>query len=178
MSSSIIMIKTPSPNFPEVRQQQDYKSPALLIFSLWMFSSIFSATKIEFTSNVTVLKRRKLYQPFIAGISIAFNMQDVVLIAFASWMLNRGLASRNIAVVFPWVIVTFYGLYYNHYMSISRMAAVLRHIRYVTAVPWLALLTISIGLVVRVILTLRVLQLSANLWYRKKLEKEFYESIL
>nr|CAH7761760.1 unnamed protein product [Callosobruchus chinensis] len=138
---------TPSPNFPEVRQQQDYKSPALLIFSLWMFSSIFSATKIEFTSNVTVLKRRKLYQPFIAGISIAFNTQDVVLIAFASWMLNRGLASRNIAVVFPWVI--FYGLYYNHYTSISRMAAVLRHIRYVTAVPWLAVLAISIGLVVR-----------------------------
>ncbi|VEN60209.1 unnamed protein product, partial [Callosobruchus maculatus] len=146
MSSSTIMIKTPSPNFPGVRHFQDYKSPSLLIVSLWLFSSMFSAAKIEFTSNVTVLKRRKLYQPFIAGISIAFNMQDVVLIAFASWMLHRGLASRNIALVFPWVIVTLYGLYYNHYKSVSKMAAVLRHIRYVTAVPWLALLAISIGL--------------------------------
>nr|CAI5826269.1 unnamed protein product [Callosobruchus analis] len=165
MSSSTIMIKSPSPNFPEIRHMQDYKSPSLLIFSLWIFSSMFSAAKIEFTSNVT-------------GISIAFNMQDVALIAFASWMLHRGLASRNIALVFPWVVVTFYGLYYNHYKSVSKMAAVLRHIRYVTAVPWLALLAISIGLVLRVILTLRVLQLSANLWYRKKLEKELYESIL
>ncbi|CAH1973836.1 unnamed protein product [Acanthoscelides obtectus] len=165
MSSSTIMIKSPSPNYQDIRHLQEYKFPTLLVFSLWTFSSMFSAAKIEFSSNVT-------------GISVAFNMQDVVLIAFASWMLHRGLATRNIALIFPWVIVTFYGLYYNHYKSVSKMATILRHIRYVTAVPWLALFAISIGLVLRVILTLRILQLSANLWYRKKLEKELYETVL
>ncbi|KAG5876630.1 hypothetical protein JTB14_005046 [Gonioctena quinquepunctata] len=166
MSSSTIVIKNP-PNYPgsvlktNVLEQ---KSPTLLISSLWLFSSIFSAAKIDFSTNVT-------------GVSVAFNVQDAVLISFSAWVLHRGLSSRNIALIFPWIMVTLYGLYYNHYRSLSRMMTILKHVRHATALPWIALSTTAIGLVLRVILILRILQLSANLWYRKKLEKELYESM-
>ncbi|KAJ8934020.1 hypothetical protein NQ314_013656 [Rhamnusium bicolor] len=168
MSSSTIIIKNPVPTIQDgtilKTKFPEHKSSALLIISLWVFSSIYSAAKTDFSSNAT-------------GISIAFNMQDVVLIVFAAWMLHRGLATRNVALIFPWVIVTLYGLYYNHYKSLSKMMSVLRHIRHASALPWVALFITAIGLVLRVILTLRILQLSANLWYRKKLEKELYETI-
>ncbi|KAJ8970250.1 hypothetical protein NQ317_017612, partial [Molorchus minor] len=97
---------------------------------------------------------------------------------------------RNVALVFPWVIVTLYGLYYNHYKSLSKMTTVLRSVRHATGLPWLALFVTSIGLgkylkyprpksitVLRVFLVLKVLHLAAHLWYRKKLEKELYEPI-
>ncbi|KAJ8922969.1 hypothetical protein NQ315_001515 [Exocentrus adspersus] len=166
MSSSTIVIKNPVPNFPDstLKSLNEQKSPALLIVSLWLFSSIFSAAKTDFSSNTT-------------GVSIAFNMQDVVLIAFSSWMLHRGLATRSSALIFPWVIVTLYGLYFNHYRSLSKMMTVLRHVRHATALPWIAIFITAVGLVLRVVLTVRILQLSANLWYRRKLEKELYETI-
>ncbi|XP_023311436.1 uncharacterized protein LOC111692011 [Anoplophora glabripennis] len=165
-SSSTIVIKNPAPNFPDtaLKSLNEQKSPALLVVSLWLFSSIFSAAKTDFSSNTT-------------GISIAFNMQDVVLVAFSAWMLLRGLSTRSAALIFPWVIVTLYGLYFNHYKSLSKMMTVLRHVRHATALPWIALFVTAVGLVLRVLLTLRILQLSANLWYRKKLEKELYETI-
>ncbi|KAJ8956675.1 hypothetical protein NQ318_014030 [Aromia moschata] len=175
MSSSTIVIKNPGPNLQDgilKAKLAEQKSPTLLIITLWVFSSIFSAAKIDFSSNVT-------------GISISFNMQDVVLIAFSAWMLHRGLSTRNVALIFPWVIVTVYGLYYNHYKSLSKMLGVLRSIRHTTGLPWIALFITSIGLgkynkttLLRVVLILRIIQLSANLWYRRKLEKELYEPVI
>ncbi|XP_074036064.1 uncharacterized protein [Leptinotarsa decemlineata] len=166
MSSSTIVIKTP-PNYPDSvlkANPLEQKSSKLLISSLWLFSSVFSAAKIDFSANVT-------------GISFSFNIQDVLLVSFAAWMLHKGLATRNVALIFPWILAALYGLYYNHYKSLSRMAAVLKHVRHTTALPWIALSTTALGLVLRVILIMRILQLSANLWYRKKLEKELYEPI-
>ncbi|KAH1016437.1 hypothetical protein HUJ04_007655 [Dendroctonus ponderosae] len=104
-------------------------------------------------------------------------MQDVVLIVFTAWMLHKGLSTRNIAFIFPWVVVTLYGLYFNHYKSLRRMMLILKTVRQTTGLPWLALFLTSIGLGLRVILILRTLQLSANLWYRRKLEKELYETL-
>lgn len=75
------------------------------------------------------------------------------------------------------------------------MMAILKTVRQSTGLPSVALFLTSIGLGLyelsdikkmdyllcflglRVILTLRILQLSANLWYRRKLEKELYDTL-
>ncbi|XP_050308587.1 uncharacterized protein LOC126744994 [Anthonomus grandis grandis] len=152
------VFKSSTPKFEEP------KPSVLYLTSLWLFQSIFSACKMEFSSN-------------IQGVTVSFNIQDVVLIAFAAWMLHRGLSTRNIALIFPWVIVTLYGLYFNQYRSIKRMMSILKAVRNSTGLPWMALIIISVGLGLRVILILRTLQASANLWYRRKLEKELYETL-
>jgi len=72
------------------------KPPVLLVASMWLFQSIFSACKMEFTGNL----QGELSSSFssvryvtFTGISVSFNMQDVVLIAFTAWMLHKGLAT-------------------------------------------------------------------------------------
>ncbi|KAF7278671.1 uncharacterized protein LOC143195827 [Rhynchophorus ferrugineus] len=168
MSLSTLTLRAKHANFDEINMKlpkfQEPKSSTLLLLSLWIFQSIFSACKMEFYANMQ-------------GISISFNIQDVILISFAAWMLHKGLSSRNIALIFPWVIVTLYGLYYNHYRSLRRMTALLKSVRLSSALPWIALFLTAVGLVLRMILTIRTLQLSANLWYRKKLEKELYQTL-
>ncbi|XP_030751942.1 uncharacterized protein LOC115879314 [Sitophilus oryzae] len=168
MSSSTLALKNNPTNYEELNLKcpkfQEPKSPALLLTSLWLFQSIFSACKMDFYTNVQ-------------GISITFNIQDVVLISFAAWMLHKGLSSRNIALILPWIIVTLYGLYYNHYRSLRRMTVILRAVRLASPFPWIALFLTAVGLGLRMALTLRTLQLSANLWYRKKLEKELYQTL-
>ncbi|KAL1489180.1 hypothetical protein ABEB36_014118 [Hypothenemus hampei] len=144
---------------------QEPRPPIILVASLWLFQSIFSACKIDFNGS-------------FQGIAVSFNMQDVALIAFSAWMLHKGLSTRNIALVFPWIIVTLYGLYFNHYKSLMRMMSILKTVRHSTSLPWMTLFLTSIGLGLRIILILRTLQLSANLWYRKKLEKELYETFI
>ncbi|CAH1112666.1 unnamed protein product [Psylliodes chrysocephalus] len=166
MSAETIVIKNPAPNFPEntVKFSSAETNSKLLITTLWLFSSIFSAAKIDFNANIT-------------GISIGFNLQDVILVTLTAWMLHRGFTSRTVALIFPWVSATMYSLYYNHYKSLSRMIRILRHVKHATALPWIALFAATVGLVLRVVLVLRILQLSANLWYRKKLEKELYNPL-
>ncbi|CAH0563471.1 unnamed protein product [Brassicogethes aeneus] len=163
MSSSTIVYR--SPKFKDKNQlsnDSSERSSALLILSLWLFACIFSVAKSEFSSNMT-------------GISISFNMQDVLFMGFACWLLHKGLSSRNVILVIPWMTMTIYSLYYNHYRGITKMILILKHSRSHQTLPWLALLISTIGLFIRVLLTLRILQLSANLWYRKKLEKELYK---
>ncbi|XP_050501954.1 uncharacterized protein LOC126881623 [Diabrotica virgifera virgifera] len=138
------------------------KNSKLLSSTLWLVSSMYSAAKLDFSSNM-------------AGVSIGFNLQDVLLIILTAWMLNKGLATRNVALIFPWVIAATYGLYYNHYKSLVRMTSTLKPIKHATPIPWIALFVTSMGLVLKAILIFRILQLSANLWYRKKLENELYQ---
>lgn len=49
-------------------------------------------------------------------------------------------------MVFPWIVVTLYGLHYNHYKSLTKMTRVLRLNRNSTALPWLALFMTGFGL--------------------------------
>lgn len=44
------------------------------------------------------------------------------------------------------MIVTMYGLYFNHYKSLRRMMAILKTIRHSTGLPWVALFLSAIGL--------------------------------
>ncbi|XP_056640590.1 uncharacterized protein LOC130895391 [Diorhabda carinulata] len=166
MSSSTIILKPKTTIISDEIMSISSTQPKskLMVSSLWIFSSIFSAAKIDFSSNLT-------------GISIGFNLQDVLLIMFTAWMLQKGLTTRNFVLILPWVIGTGYGLYYNHYKSFMRMAGLLKHVRHATSLPWIAIFFASVALVLRALLILRILQLSANLWYRKKLEKELYEPI-
>ncbi|XP_060522381.1 uncharacterized protein LOC132699593 [Cylas formicarius] len=136
-----------------------HDTPTLLLTSLWLFSAINSAAKVEFFTNMT-------------GVAVTFNMQDVLLIAFTSWMLHRGLSTRNVALIVPWLVFTLYGIYYNQYKSLVQMLSILRSIRHVSSLAWIAIGISFLGLVLRAILAVRTLQLSTNLWYRKKLEKE------
>lgn len=75
------------------------KPPVLLVASMWLFQSIFSACKMEFTGNLqggsSIIHFSFSCFGYIvfAGISVSFNMQDVVLIAFTAWMLHKGLAT-------------------------------------------------------------------------------------
>ncbi|XP_066261704.1 uncharacterized protein [Euwallacea similis] len=135
-----------------------------MIASLWLFQSIFSACKIEFTGN-------------LQGASISFNIQDVLLIMSTAWMMHKGLCMRNTTLILPWVVVTLYGLYFNHYKSLLKMVAVLRAVRHSSGLPWVALFLTSISLGLRVIFILRTLLLSANLWYRRKLEKKLCKTL-
>ncbi|XP_066251367.1 uncharacterized protein [Euwallacea similis] len=134
--------------------------PILLIASLWLFNAIFCACKVQFTRN-------------LQGVFISFNIQDVMLTMFAAWMMHKGLATRHIELIYPWVIVILYGLYFNHYNSLRRMMTVLKASRYSTGLPWTALFLMSIALGLKVILVMRTLQLSTNLWYRRRWRRAF-----
>ncbi|XP_066147097.1 uncharacterized protein [Euwallacea fornicatus] len=136
----------------------------LLMASLWLFQSIFSACKIEFIGN-------------LQGAAISFNVQDVLLLMSAAWMMHKGLCMRKTTLIFPWVVVTLYGLYFNHYKSLRKMVAVLRTVRYSTGLHWVALVLMSVSLGLRVIFILRTLLLSANLWYRRKMEKKLCKAL-
>ncbi|CAG9862445.1 unnamed protein product [Phyllotreta striolata] len=164
MSSETIVIKKHGVDRTMKSPNTDSTKSKLLISTLWIFSSLYSSAKIDFNANIT-------------GISIGFNLQDVILVALTAWMLHKGVTTRTIALIFPWVSATAYSLYYNHYKSLMKMTRILKHVKNTTALPWIALFATTVGIVLRVVLVLRILQLSANLWYRKRLEKELYNPV-
>ncbi|KAK9888275.1 hypothetical protein WA026_000538 [Henosepilachna vigintioctopunctata] len=167
MSASTIVIKNPPPSVCGSVKKNCLGSTtySIVVPTLWLLSAVFASARADPSPNGT-------------GVIVSLTIQDVLMLVLSSWLLHKSLCSRNFIMAVPWVGMMIYSIYFTHYKGVIRMISALRYARINTTLPWLTVGLSLVALVIRAFLTMRVLQLSTYLWYRKRLEKELYYQLI
>ncbi|RZC35893.1 uncharacterized protein BDFB_006605 [Asbolus verrucosus] len=128
MSTSTIFIKTPAnyrQSLAHLKEKYREYSPFLSLF-IWTFSGLYAAAKTNFSPNIT-------------GVSVSFAVHDLLLMFLTSLLLYKGLTSRNIILLLPWMGMTLHTLYYNHYLGLINNFTTLKGVKKLSWLPWINL---------------------------------------
>ncbi|XP_044759438.1 uncharacterized protein LOC123317119 [Coccinella septempunctata] len=167
MSASTIVIKNPPPSATgSVRKSTlNNATYSIVVPTLWLVSAVFAAARADTSPNGT-------------GVLVSLTIQDVIMLTISCWLLHKSLCTRNFLLAVPWVGMMAYSIYFTHYKGLLKMISTFRYARVNSTLPWMTVGLSIVALVIRTFLTMRVLQLSTYLWYRKRLEKELYYQLM
>lgn len=141
MSTSTIFIKRPlnyCRSLAVVKEKYKEYSPVLSAI-MWTVSGLYAAAQSNFNSNIT-------------GITLSFPVSQILIMLIVSAMLCKGLATvsviskkkhfllkslqNNIMLVLPWLSVTTYALYFNHYLGLLQTLTTVLRIKKLSWLPW------------------------------------------
>ncbi|KAL3273642.1 hypothetical protein HHI36_015072 [Cryptolaemus montrouzieri] len=167
MSASTIVIKNPPPSTCGSLRKSCLNGTtySIVVPTLWVVSAVFASARADTSPNGT-------------GLLISLTIQDVIMLMISCWLLHKSLCTRNFLLAIPWVGMMTYSIYFTHYKGVLKMISTFRYARISSTLPWLTVGLSITALVIRTFLTVRVLQLSTYLWYRKRLEKELYYQLM
>ncbi|CAG9763962.1 unnamed protein product [Ceutorhynchus assimilis] len=122
------------------------------VASLWTIQSIIGACQMDFSWN-------------FQNTAIMFHPQDILILLFLAWMLNKGFSIKHFGLIIPWLFISFYVLYCYHWQSVEKLGKSLSaNQRYASSTNVVAFYLHSFGLLLQALIIVEISRLALKLW--------------
>lgn len=136
---------------------------SLIWIMLWAGASFLDTCQVQLKPN-------------FATLNLKFTHRDVLLMGFASWLLNEAIHTRNWKLCVPWLTFSCVNLYFNHLWALKKVSENMRYFRGSKIVSWLGFGVMFVSACFKAEVIWTVMKMCYEMWIEEAmlLEMGFY----